>query len=191
MPHSVTTWIGKLRDGEPEAAQPLWERYFARLVTIARDRLRGLSRAASDEEDVALSAFHSFCQAVAAQRLPNVNDRNDLWHVLVMHTIRKAIDQRRYQQAQKRDGRLVRSDQQMLDELVGSEPSPELAAMLTEEFERLLDALGDAELRRVAIARLEGCTNAEIAQRLDCSERSVYRRLTIVRSIWGSMVGAE
>src|SRR5207249_6675395 len=62
---SVSAWIDRLKDGDPAAAQPLWERYFGRLVGLARDRLRGAARRAADEEDVALSAFDSFCRGAA------------------------------------------------------------------------------------------------------------------------------
>src|SRR5262245_43324907 len=57
---SVTHWLGLLRAGDHAAAQPLWERYFSRLVGLARAKLQGLPRRAADEEDVALSAFDSF-----------------------------------------------------------------------------------------------------------------------------------
>ena len=182
--HSITNWIGKLKEGQSEAAQPLWERYFASLLQVARDRLQGMSRVACDEEDVALSAFHSFCQAVALHRFPQLANREDLWRLLVMHTIRKSIDQRRYQEREKRGGRVQRSDEVLLNEIVDTAPDPALAAMLAEEFSRLIQALNDEHLRSVALAKLEGFTNAEIAQRLACSQRSVYRRLTIIRSIW-------
>src|SRR5262249_26493472 len=99
---SITTWIALLRQGDAAAAQPLWERYFARLVAFARGKLQGVARRAADEEDVALSAFHSFCQA--AGRFPRLNDRDDLWQVLVMLTARKAFQERRDQQALKRGG---------------------------------------------------------------------------------------
>ena len=56
---SVTTWVEQLRAGNRAAAQQLWERYFSRLVNLARTKLRGLRRRAADEEDVALSAFDS------------------------------------------------------------------------------------------------------------------------------------
>ena len=69
---SVTHWLGALRGGELDAAQPLWERYFARLVRLAQARLRTNRRpgAAEDEEDAALSAFDSFCRAATAGPLP-------------------------------------------------------------------------------------------------------------------------
>src|SRR5438874_1974030 len=57
---SVTDWLGRLRAGDRDAAQRLWERYFDQLVRLARGRLRGARRRAADEEDVALSALDSF-----------------------------------------------------------------------------------------------------------------------------------
>ena len=59
---SVTRWIGQLQTGDPAAAQLLWDRYFRRMVGLARKKLEGAKRGAADEEDVALSAFDSFCR---------------------------------------------------------------------------------------------------------------------------------
>ena len=62
---SVTLWVGDLKAGDHAAAQKLWERYFEKLVRLARAKLRAALRAAEDEEDAALSAFDSFCPAAA------------------------------------------------------------------------------------------------------------------------------
>jgi hypothetical protein len=70
-PGSVTHWINALKGGDPAAAQKLWERYFARLVGLARKKLQGTRHLTADEEDVALSAFDSFCRGAAAGRFPN------------------------------------------------------------------------------------------------------------------------
>lgn len=59
---SITFWIGDLKSGGDAAAQPLWERYFERLVRLAREQLRGRPGRVADEEDAALSAFDSFCR---------------------------------------------------------------------------------------------------------------------------------
>jgi DNA-directed RNA polymerase specialized sigma24 family protein len=101
---SVTRWLGALKAGDPDAAQRLWERYFADLVRLARARLRRAPRAAEDEEDVALSAFDSFCTAATQRRFPRLDDRDDLWRVLVTLTERKAADLRRRRRRQKRGG---------------------------------------------------------------------------------------
>ena len=90
---SVTLWIGHLQAGDDGAAQKLWERYFRRLVGLARKKLRDTPRRAADEEDVALSAFDSFCRGVRRGRFPQLDDRNNLWRLLVTVTARKAFDQ--------------------------------------------------------------------------------------------------
>jgi RNA polymerase sigma factor (sigma-70 family) len=193
--HSVTTWIGQLRDGNHEAAQRLWERYFGRLVTFARGKLQGVSRRAEDEEDVALSAFHSFCQA--AQRFPQLKNRDDLWQVLVMLTARKAYQERREQQALKRGGavdadgpRAAGTAAVELDEIVGDEPTPEFAASVAEQFEVLLAKLPEPELRQIARLRLEEYTTQEIAEQLGIAERSVRRKLVLIRSYWENDVSS-
>lgn len=190
MTHSVTTWIGHLRDGNEEAAQQLWERYFSRLVELARRKLHGTSRRAVDEEDVALSAFHSFFQH--ADRFPQLNNRDDLWQILVMLTARKAFQERRRQQTQKRGGELEADGPRCplpptdaeLSAIIGNEPSPDFSVMLAEQISGLFEALPDNDLRLVARLRLEEHTNREIAAQMHCSERSIERKLALIRGYW-------
>src|SRR5262249_43553253 len=165
---SVTRWIGELvaRDAADAAAQKLWERYFERLVHLARDRLRAGPRGPADAEDAALSAFDSFCRGAAAGRFPRLDDRDDLWALLVTITVRKAGDQLRRERRQKRGGGRVRSAQELggadpdvgggLDAVVGREPTPELAVMMAEQYRYLLERLADETLRRIAAWKLEG-----------------------------------
>src|SRR5262249_16865097 len=101
---SVTRWIGDLKGGDPDAVREIWRRYFETLVRRARARLGTTARAAEDEEDVALSAFDSFCAAAARGRFPRLEDRDDLWRILVTITARKAADQAQRHRAQKRGG---------------------------------------------------------------------------------------
>src|SRR5271157_3382934 len=89
---SITHCIQLLKDGERAAAQQLWERYFQQLLGLARAHLRGASRRVADEEDVVLSAFESFYQRAERGQFPRLNDRDDLWQLLVVVTVRKAID---------------------------------------------------------------------------------------------------
>jgi DNA-directed RNA polymerase specialized sigma24 family protein len=184
---SVTTWISLFKAGNTEAAAQLWARYFARMVELARDRLRGLPRRASDEEDVALSAFHSFWQAVAEGRYARLDSRDDLWQLLVMHTARKVVDQRRLQQRRKRGGRTPRLEGEAADlalqQVIGHEPDPQLAALVVEEYEVLTRSL-DEDLRSVAVRKLEGYTNEEIAAQLEVSLRTVERKLSVIRGLW-------
>src|SRR5437899_9640067 len=101
---SVTRWIDRLKAGDPDAAQKLWEKYFRRLVGLARDRLRAAPRRAADEEDVALSAFDSFCRNAGAGRFPDLADRDGLWRLLAAFTARKAAHHARDAARLKRGG---------------------------------------------------------------------------------------
>jgi DNA-directed RNA polymerase specialized sigma24 family protein len=192
---SITHWLARLKAGNPAAAQPLWEAYFQQLVRRARPKLTGRARSASDEEDVALSAFDSFCRGAAQGRFPRLDDRNDLWQVLIVLADRKAVNRVRHERRAKRGGGRVRPEGGLpaagastgdspLAQVPGAEPTPEFAALVAEEYEWLLDCLGDARLRSVAVWKMEGYTIAEIAARLGCVPRTVDRHLQLIRDIW-------
>ena len=184
---SVTNWLQALQVGDPEAAQKLWERYFQRLVSLARSRLRGAPRRAEDEEDVALSAFDSFCRGARQGRFPRLADRNDLWRLLVVITARKACDLR--QRAGRPHGPAADPLGDAIEQVVGTEPTPEFAAQVAEEYRRLLDKLGDDELRCIAVWKMEGHTNEEVAAKLGCSPPTVERRLRLIRALWADERG--
>ena len=192
---SITHCLGLIRAGDRSAAQPLWERYFGRLVRLARQKLAAGRRRGgdADEEDAALSAFDSFCASAAKGRFPRLDDRDDLWHILVTLTRRKALDQVRRQQRQKRGGGRAVSEtalagadeaRSVFDEIAGSEPTPEFAAMVADECRHRLGSLRDDSLRRVALLRMEGYSNEEIAAKLGCVTRSVERKLNVIRQAW-------
>jgi DNA-directed RNA polymerase specialized sigma24 family protein len=168
------------------AARKLWESYFHRLVELARKRLRALPRAAADEEDVALSAFDSFCQGAAQGRFPRLDDRHDLWQVLLLLTQRKAIDLIQHETREKRDVRKVQAPAAgaPFADIAGAEPDPAFAAQVAEECRRLLDLLPDESLRFLAVRKMEGYTNEEIAALLKCSLATVERRLKLIRKEW-------
>ncbi len=72
------------------------------------------------------------------------------------------------------------------DAILAAEPSPELAAQRTEECQRLLARLPDESLRTVALWKMEGYTNAEIAARLGCVPQTVERKLRAIRTVWSN-----
>lgn len=196
---SVTRWIGELKAGDGKALQPLWDRYYARLVERARAKLLALRSATpvNDEEDVASSAFHSLYQGLRESRFPRLEDRDDLWRLLVHLTACKAVDRHRAEHRHNRGGGKVLSEADMvaaradgddegnpLDRIIGSEPSPEFAAMVAEEYERRLEGLGDKTLRKIAELKLACYSNEEIRQQLGCSLRSVTLKLELIRKKW-------
>jgi DNA-directed RNA polymerase specialized sigma24 family protein len=191
---SVTHWLGLLRAGDRAAARPLWERYFHLLVARARAALRDRPRRAADEEDVALSAFASFCRGAEAGRFPDIADRKDLWGLLLVLTARKAARLARGERAQKRGGGKVQPQADLLaadaegedalDRVVGREPTPEFAAEVADEYCHLLAKLGDDDLRAIAVWQMEGYTVDEVAAKLGRSPRTVARKLSLIRELW-------
>lgn len=196
---SVSQWIVGAKQGDTQAVEALWQRYFERLVRLARQKLTVSPRRMADEEDVALSAFASFCQAAQQGRFPDLADRNGLWRLLIRLTAQKAVDQQRYERRAKRGGGHVRGESAFFEgnlsdtdrglaQVVGDTPTPEFAAIVAEECARLLNLLDD-DLRPVALAKMEEYTNHEIAKRLDCSVSTVGRSLHLIRRIWQRETG--
>jgi DNA-directed RNA polymerase specialized sigma24 family protein len=196
---SVTYWISQLQAGEQAAFQELWERYSQRLVGLARKRLRGAPCAAADEEDVALSAFDSFFRRAQEGHFPQLLDRNDLWQLLVLIAGRKASKLTKHERRQRRGGGRVHhasalvggdgsANGPLFADMISREPDPALAAQLVEEYQRLLDELGDDALRSIAELKLEGYTNEEIAAQLGRSLATVERKLRLIRDAWAKEV---
>jgi DNA-directed RNA polymerase specialized sigma24 family protein len=192
---SVSHWIAQLKAGDRAAAQPLWETYCRQLVDRARRKLAGHPRRAADEEDVALSAFDSFYRGAERGRFPQLNDRHDLWQLLVVLTERKAIDLiHRERRARRGGGRVLdegalpaaasSAEEPAFAQLSDREPTPAFTAQVAEECQRLLDCLADPELKAVALWKMEGYTIDEIAAKLGCVARTVDRKLRLIRRTW-------
>ena len=188
---SITVLFHALKGGDADAAQRLWDEYFRRLVGLARKKLQDSPRRAADEEDVALSAFDSFCRGAERGRFSWLEDRDDLWQLLVVITVRKAADQANHERRLKRGGpgqggvaQAPSGEGPDLEQVLGREPTPELAALVAEQCQRLLGLLGEEDLRSIALLKMEGYTNEEIAQRLGCARRTVQRRLNLIQDVW-------
>lgn len=190
---SVTVWIKQLKAGDSLAAQRLWEAYFQRMVELARRKLAGASPGAADEEDVALSAFHSFCVGAREGRFTQVLDRDNLWPLLMAITLHKSVDLIRGANRRKRGGGAPgeeareRRVAESLSDVVSREPTPEFAAELADTLQRLLlrlDATGDPTLRQIAVLRMQGYSTTETAGRMDCVRRTVERKLQLIARLW-------
>jgi DNA-directed RNA polymerase specialized sigma24 family protein len=188
-------WMDGLAQGRDSAAQVLWEEYFDKLVRLARRKLEGMPRRAADEEDVALSALKSFVRGVEGGRFPNLGAPDDLWRLLVTITARKAIAERKRHLAKKRGGGLIRGEsvfqgaaesepQDGICQVLGQAPTAEFQAMMTEQCEQLLSQLEDPRLRVVALCKLEGYSNQEIARAFNSTTRTIERWLGTIRAAW-------
>ncbi len=191
---SVSLWINQLKHGDQDAAQRLWERYYHRLIGLARKKLGESPRGVKDEDDVVQSAFKSFCLRAKGGQFPDLRDRDNLWPLLVLITARKAANQRKHERRAKRGGGRV-SNQPAFDasdsndlgftEAIGAEPSPDDATIFLTELERFMDSLDEPSHRLILLWKLEERTNPEIARHLDCSLTSVERKLRLIRNRLG------
>jgi DNA-directed RNA polymerase specialized sigma24 family protein len=192
---SVTLWLEGIKAGDQEDIQRLWDRYFQRLVQLASSRLPRHARRVLDGEDIALSAFRSFCDRVVKGQFPDLANRDSLWRVLFAITVRKVASTIRHQTREKRGGGHVLgesavgggedpSDTQGLSRFLSREPTPDDAAEFADELEGLFSRLDDVLLRVIAFQKLQGLTPEEIAGSLDVSRRTVDRKLRLIRAMW-------
>jgi RNA polymerase sigma factor (sigma-70 family) len=193
---SVTRLIQLLRSDDPAerdiAARLIWRRYLHDLLELARNNLNKRIRRREDEEDVLQSMYKSFCLRQQRGEF-DLAGRDALWKLLVTITLRKARNTAKRQGREMRDvgheqtltdGDDARSVGWALEQMDAAGPSPAEAAVLNEALERRLEALADPELREIALLRLEGYTNREIAAKRDCTERSIERRMERIRGKW-------
>ncbi len=175
---SVTGWIEQMKQGDRAAVAKLWERYFQRLVRLARGMLHAGPPLADYDEDVALGAFDSLVRGAEANRFPDLTDREDLWRLLVVLTAHKASD------VCRRESRQPPKEAADIEEILSREPTAEFLAEMADQIRQRFDILADAELCSIALLKMEGYNIEEIAQKLGCVPRTVQRRLVRIRKTW-------
>jgi RNA polymerase sigma factor (sigma-70 family) len=190
---SVRFCIRQLKSGDSNAAQQLWDRYYERLVVLARKKLGDSSRRGMDENDVVQVAFSSFCLRAQAGGFPHLDNRESLWALLAVMTARAAANQRLHEGRLKRGSGRVGSANwgepgggwQVMD-VISEQPSAEDAAIFVAQLEQFMDSLDDPSDRLILLWKLEERTNPEIARCLGCSLSAVERRLRSIRKRLGS-----
>ena len=186
---SVTGVFARFREGDREAADQLWHQYFPRLIALARHTLSGRRQQAADADDAVQSAFVSFWQRAQRNGFSGPLHRDNLWNLLGVITVRKALKHQERERAQKRGGGRVLNEVELAghDEnrpLPLAEAMSELPAHEFDLFCEELLLMLDDEPRRIALLRLLGHGTAEIAAALDCTERKVQRKINLVRMRW-------
>ena len=182
--------VDRLKDGDADAARQLWDLFSVRLLAVARSHLPDKNMSLGDEEDVVLSALATFFTGAGRGKFTEVSDRAHLWKLLALMTKRKVFNLVTREDRQKRGPN--ESDVSLIsiapedEEGFCTNPmfSPDFQAATNEACQRLLDILGDVQLRSIAVWKLEGYSDAEIAGMLGCAVRSVHRKLHLIRRIW-------
>ena len=193
--HSITRLLNQVRSGRDEAAaQALWEIYQDRLTEVAQRNLASLPKRVADEDDVAQSAMNSFFRAAETGRLQRLNNREDLWKLLVTITARKARRIAKKQAAKKRgEGRVDgesgfyrRSANDPAN--LASIPDEDQVNSFLLECDDLVGQLPQQMLQEIALKRLEGYEIEEIAEMLGVSQSTIKRKLKRIRDLWASLL---
>jgi DNA-directed RNA polymerase specialized sigma24 family protein len=131
-----------------------------------------------------------------------LRDRTELWKLLAAIAATKVREHRRRLGRLKRNGHIARApssagepgdddpDVDVLAFIADKEPPPEVAAILREQLQELVDSLPDAIHRQIAEWRIEGASNAQIARNLGCAVRTVERKIENIRLMW-EQISAE
>ena len=203
-PGSVSLLIQAYKeDGNLEAFTTLWHRYIDGLLEVARTKLGGIPRRVANEDDIAQAVFASLHDAVQKGHYPDLNDRGDLWQILLNLAERKAIDWKRFMGRDRRDFRRTESESAG-DKVSPSEsqagagmanfacpdPTPEVVAELRDQINHLLGKLPEDQ-RGIARQKLQSYTNDEIAAQTDCVPRTVERKLQMIRKAWSELIETD
>jgi RNA polymerase sigma-70 factor (ECF subfamily) len=177
--------MARLRRGDGEAAELIFDQYAHRLVGLARSRLDGLMRRKVDPEDVVQSVFRSFFQRQADGRI-EIGNWESLWGMLVVITLRKCGRAVEYFRAARRNVRREvspRADREDFGpgwEVMADDPTPSEAAMLAETVENLMRSLEPRD-RQILELSLQGQAAPQISATVGCTERTIYRVLERVK----------
>ena len=188
---SVTQLFRKLQSGDASAFTGLHDRFLPRLLGVARKALASQPQRVADAEDVVQSAFLSFFRGLEKGTLVGERDRTRLWNLLAAITKHKALKQIRREGAGKRGGGNVVGESSLAALLGDDGNGRGLEALFSEiqapDFdlicEEMLSALDD-ETRSIVVLKLLGHTNQDIASRFECTDRTVRRKLHLIRLEW-------
>ncbi len=169
-------------------------------MRLAGEKLSATLRRTYDEEDAAISAFHSLCRVITDRRQTDLGDRDSLWRLLVTITERKVKTRLRHETRDKRDIRrtvgescFISPDENSMGiaSLPDREPTPEFAAEFADHCGSMLEALGDETLMHIAQLKLKNYDPVEIADSLSLSRRTVERKLLIIRGRWEKLLSED
>lgn len=183
MTHEDSKLIRRLLGKDETAAGEVIDRYSDRLVRLARHRLRSMPVQVADDEGAVISAFRSFFSGLAKDEFSSIRSHEDLWKLLATITIRKSIRQLR--RHWKKSGEGGKRDESIdVREILNNEPSAEEVTSLLDECDHKIQQMNDETLKRIAILTLAGHTTSEISRQMKIHQRTVQRKLEIIRNEW-------
>lgn len=192
--HASSAWIRELVAGEATVVGEFWQMYGGRLERLAASRMNPALQRRVGPDDIVQSVCRTFFRRSRDGQF-ELHGTAGLWRLLCAITLAKVRHHARFHYQDKR--RIDREvapaagdDRGAAFDPVAAEPTPAEIAEFADEMRRLFEAL-DEEERQFVQLRIEGLTQAEIAERLGRSERTVRRLLERVRDRWQALLEAS
>lgn len=192
---SVTSWLRQLHSRNDDASIKLWNRYFEQLARLAIRKLGHKPLRVVDADDVTNQVFEDLLLGIEEGRFKRLNNREDLWQIMIMLTERRAIDERRRYSRQKRGEGVVRGESVLAAGSDKHEAGLDRLPTLTDEFtaevrdtlQFMLDTLPTDSHRSTAILKFKGYTNKETAEMLGLAVPTIERRVRQIKEVWQSV----
>ena len=181
-----------LGEHDEQAAHLIWERFFDRLCLYAKKKIYKRHQRLFDEGDIANQAFHSLFDGIKHKRFDKMQNRDDMWQMLTLIASRKIANEIQHHDRIKRGNGKVRGDSafgsagiENIRNLIACEPTPHDLNQFEKHCQDLLCQLPDDTYRKIALMRLAGHTDREIAEALKVTVRTIERKLQWIRMKWG------
>lgn len=185
---SVSHWLRELKAGDSSAVAAIWQRYYERVVQFAEQKLKINPDRAVDGEDIAQIAMQRFCRNAVNGHYPDLDDREQLWDLLVVFTLNRIRKHLRSSNALKRSA--VEADvlefrrSQVFHDLRAPEAPTIMADMVQSWLDRLNLEDPSGQLRQIAIWCMEEISGSEIARILKKRKSFVLQQIRLIRLLW-------
>ena len=185
---SVSNWLKELKIGDQNAVEAIWNRYYQRVVEFAIQKMKMNPDRAVDGEDIAQLTMHRFCLNATSGNYPDLDDRQQLWDLLVVYTLNRIRKHLRECNRTKRSGmhRVVfefkRS--QVLQDLRSPEAPTIMADMVQSWLDRLDREDPSGQLKQIAIWSMEDISGTEIARIMKKRKSAILQQIRLIRLLW-------
>jgi hypothetical protein len=185
---SVSHWLKELKTGDSLAVEAIWHRYYQRVVELASRKMKVNPDRAVDGEDIAQLAMHRFCTNATLGCYPNLDDREQLWDLLVVFTLNRIRKHLRACNRLKRSGLHTQvfefSQLEVLKDLQTPEAPTIMADMVNAWLERLDQEDPSGQLKQIAIWSMDGISGSDIARILKKRKSFVLHQIRLIRLLW-------
>ena len=190
--NSITRILTSTQAVDEAGAEAIWNEFLPRLLAVIESRLRDMPKRVVDRDDIAQNAMHSLFKGLQGQQFESVSNCDELWRLLVTITVRKVNRQRRRSLAAKRGGGKVRGESVFenennaygINQILDANSLPQSAEEILQTYREMLPTITDEASVQTLLLRMEGYSNAEIADRLKCSVSRVEQRMAKIRRTW-------